>query len=70
MFKQAVGTLAARCKIAYPRHSTINHEVGAIHEAALITGQKEDSLGLLNSFAEATRWEVDLAAVAFGRVVT
>ena len=69
MLTQVVMTLADRCRNSYPCHSPINHKVGSIHEAALIAGQEEGGLGLFNSFAEATRWEVDLATMTFGCVV-
>ena len=57
-------------EIAYFRHSPINHEVGPIHETTLIAGQEQDGLSLFNGFAEAAGWEVHLAALAFGCVVT
>ena len=47
----------------YLGHTTINHEVLAVHEAAFITGKEQDSVGLLNSLAESSSWEVDLAAM-------
>jgi hypothetical protein len=51
-------------------HPTVYNEVLTIHERAFITGKKEDCLSLLDSFTEATRWEVDLAAKTLGLVVT
>ena len=51
------------------RHSTIDDKIRPIDETALVTGKEEDGLGLFDCFAEATGWEVDLAAMAFSCVV-
>jgi hypothetical protein len=40
--------------LTYLRHAAINNEVLSIDEATLVTGKKEDSVGLLNSFTKAT----------------
>lgn len=53
----------------HPRHAPIDHEVGPVHEAALVAGEEEHGLGLLDGLAEAAGREVDLAAVPLGRVV-
>lgn len=53
-----------------PGHATIDNEVAAIDKASLVRGQKQNSLGLLNSLAKATRGEVNLTPVALGLVVS
>ena len=54
----------------YPSHATINHEIRAVDEAALIAGKKYHGLGLLNSLSEATGGEMDFSSVALGDIVT
>ena len=49
----------------YLSHAAIDNEVLAIHEAAFITGEEQDSVGLFDSLAKPSSWEVDLAAMAF-----
>jgi hypothetical protein len=53
-----------------PCHTAVDHEVGTVDEAALVAGEEENTLCLLNSLTKATRGEVDFAAVALGCVVT
>ena len=66
-------TLAPRYPLAkdstYLAQSTVNNKVGAVDEAALITGQEENGLSLLNSLAEPTAGEMHLAAEPLGVVV-
>ena len=50
-------------------HSTIDNEVCAVDEAALIAGKEEHALGLLNGLTEATGREMDFATSALGLVV-
>jgi len=50
-------------------HASIDNEVRPIYEAALVAGEEEDGVGLFDGFAEASGWEMDLAAVALGCVV-
>lgn len=54
----------------YLSHAAINNEVLAIHEAAFITSEEQDSVGLLDSLAKAASGKVDLAAMAFCCVIT
>lgn len=49
--------------------TTIDHELGGIDEAALITGQKQDGLGLLNGLSEAAIGKMDLSAVPLLEVI-
>ena len=49
--------------------AAIDDKIGAIDEAALVAGKEEDRLRLLDGFAKAARWEVNLAAKALGRIV-
>ena len=51
------------------RHSAIDHKVRSIDETALVAGEEDHGLGQLDGLAEAAGWEVNLAAVTFGRVV-
>lgn len=51
-------------------HSTIHHKVSSIHKAALVAGQEDHSMGLLNSLAEATGGEVHFAAETLRLVIT
>lgn len=53
----------------HPRHAAVDDEVGAVDEAALVAGEEEDGVRLLDGFAEAAGGEVDLAAVPLGGVV-
>jgi hypothetical protein len=53
-----------------PRHTAIDDEVGTVDEAALIAGEEEDTLCLLDGLTKATCGEVNFAAVALGCVVT
>jgi hypothetical protein len=55
--------------LAHLGHAAVDDKVGAIDEAALVTGEEEDGLRLLDRLAKAPRGEVDLAAVPLGRVV-
>ena len=48
----------------YLGHTPVDNKVLAIHEAAFITGEEQDSVGLLDSLAKPSSGEVDLAAVA------
>ena len=56
-------------KVTHLRHPPIDNKIRAVHETALVAGEEEHGLGLLDGLAEAAGWEVDLAAVALGRVV-
>jgi hypothetical protein len=53
-----------------PRHTAIDYKVGTVDEAAFVAGKEKYRLGLLNSLAEATTGEVNLAAVTLGLVIT
>ena len=62
-------TVRGETTSTYLSHAAIDNEVLAIHEAAFITGEEEDSVGLFDSLAKASSWKVDLAAMAFCCVV-
>jgi hypothetical protein len=53
-----------------PSHTTVNDKVRAIDKGALVAGEKEHTLSLLDSLAETASREVNLATSAFGLVVT
>ena len=53
----------------YPGHSTVNHKVAAVDKAALVAGQEDDRVRLLDGLAESARGEVHLATEALGLVV-
>ena len=53
----------------YLRHTAVDGKIGAIDETAFIAREEKDSLGLLDGFAEAAGWEVDLAAMALFGVI-
>ena len=59
-----------RDMLTYLGETTVNYEVSCIDEAALVTGEEDYSLGLLNCFAKASSRKVNLAAVPFGLVIT
>jgi hypothetical protein len=50
-------------------HAAVDHEISTVDEAALVAGEEENCLRLLDSLAETTSGEVDLAAVALGLIV-
>ena len=52
------------------RHAAINHEVGAVDEAALVARKEDNGLRLLDGLAKSACWEVYLAAVTLRCVVT
>ena len=52
-----------------PRHAAVDDEVGPVDEAALVAGEEEDGVRLLDGLAEAAGGKVDFAAVALGGVV-
>jgi hypothetical protein len=52
-----------------PGHTAVNNEVCTVDKAALVAGKEKYCLSLLNSLAETTCGEVDLAAVTLGLVV-
>lgn len=54
---------------SYPSHSAIHNHFLAVHEPALIAGEEDHHLSLLNGFAEAAHGEVDFTAGALGEVV-
>ena len=62
-------TVRGETTSTYLSHAAIDNEVLAIHEAAFITGEEEDSVGLFDSLAKPSSREVDLAAMAFCCVV-
>ena len=51
-------------------HATIDNEVRAVDEAALVASKEQHSLRLLDGLAEAAGWEVYLTSMALGCVVT
>ena len=54
----------------YLCHAAVDDKVSAVDEAALVAGEEEHGLGLLDGFAEAAGGEMDLATVTLGRVVS
>jgi hypothetical protein len=50
-------------------HTTVNNEISAIDEAALVAGKEQYCLSLLDSLAETTSGEVDFATVTLGLVI-
>ena len=54
----------------YLGHATIDNKVGAVDEAALIAGQEDDSVCLLNSLTEPSSREVDFTTVTLGLIIT
>lgn len=63
------GQIGSKIDSTYLRHTAVNHKVGPVDKAAFVAGEEEDGMGLLDGFAEAAGWEMDLAAVALGCVV-
>jgi hypothetical protein len=53
----------------YLGHATIHNEIGAIHEAAFVTGKEQDRLGLFDRFAKSACWEMDLSSMSLSRVI-
>jgi len=51
-------------------HTTINNKVLPIDKGTLVSSKEQNCLSLLDSFTKATRWEMNLAAVTLGRIVT
>lgn len=54
----------------YLGHAAVDDKVSAVDEAALVAGEEEHGLGLLDGFAEAAGGEVDLATVALSRIIS
>ena len=52
------------------RHTAIDHEVAAVHEARLVARQEEHSLSLLDGLSEPSSWEVHLTPVPLLLIVT
>ena len=50
-------------------HAAINDEIGAVDKTALIAGEEEYRLGLLDCFAEAASWKVQFAALSLGYII-
>lgn len=48
---------------------TVHDEVGGIDKTTFVRGQKDDSMGLLNSLTETAGREVDLTAESLGLVI-
>jgi len=55
--------------LTHLRHPSINDKISSVHKAALVAGEEEHSLRLLDSFAETAGGEMDFASVALGSVV-
>lgn len=55
--------------MTYPRHSSVNHEISTIDEAALVAGQENNSMSLLNGLAETPGREVDFTTEALGLII-
>jgi hypothetical protein len=54
---------------SYLGHPSVHHEIRPVDKAALVAGEKEHRLCLLDSLAEPARREVYLPAVALGLVI-
>lgn len=54
----------------YLAETTVHHKVCTIDEAALVAGQEDHGVCLLDGLAEAAAGEVDLTAEALGVVIT
>jgi hypothetical protein len=50
--------------------AAVDNKIGCVYKAALVAGQKDNGLGLLNGFAKAASREVHLAAESLGLVAT
>ena len=55
---------------AYLAQTTVNKEVGAIDEAALVAGKEDNGVGLLDGLTEATGGEVNFTTEPLGLVLT
>jgi hypothetical protein len=53
----------------YLGHSTINHELSRVDEAALIAGEEYYRLSLFNGFTESSGWEMDLTTVTLRYII-
>lgn len=51
-------------------HASIDDKVGRIDEAALVAGEEDDGLGLLDGLSETASGKVHFTSVALGLVVT
>lgn len=47
-------------------HASVDNEIGAVDKAALIAGEEQDGLSLLDGLPEAAGGKVDFAAVTLG----
>ena len=54
----------------YLAHATVNNKVGSIDKAALVTGQEDHRMSLLNGLSEPSHGEMHFAAVTLGLVIT
>lgn len=54
----------------YLCHASIDDKVGAVDEAAFVTGEKDDGVSLLDGFPEAAARKVDLTPVALFFVIS
>lgn len=50
-------------------HSTVNNKVSSVDEAALVAGEEDDSVGLLDGLTETAGREVNLATETLGLVI-
>lgn len=55
--------------MAYLCHSTINHEIGTVNEATLITSQEDNSSSLLNSLSETSSGKVNFSSQTLGGII-
>ena len=60
---QVLGCLGRRSLRGHIRlgHTTVHYEVGRVHKAALVAGEENDCMRLLDGLAKASGGEVDLA---------
>lgn len=57
-------------KVTYLGHTTVNNKVSAVDEAALIAGQEDNGMRLLNGLTETSSGEVNLTALTLGLIIT
>ena len=54
----------------YLAHSTVNNKVSSVDKAALVAGEEDDSVGLLDGLTETAGREVNLTTETLSLVIT
>lgn len=57
-------------QLAHLGHATIDHEIGTVDEAALVAGQEQHRLGLLDGLSEASGGEMHFASMSLRLVIS